>query len=61
MTTGKTTIIVSHRISAAKNADKIIILDDGKIVQAGTHESLIDTEGYYKNLYEKQLSESSNL
>ncbi len=60
LTTGKTTIIVSHRISAAKNADKIIILDDGNIVQAGTHEALIDTEGYYKNLYEKQLTESSN-
>ncbi|OBX21237.1 MULTISPECIES: ABC transporter ATP-binding protein [Bizionia] len=60
LTTGKTTIIVSHRISAAKNADKIIILDAGKIVQAGTHEALIETDGYYKNLYEKQLSESSN-
>lgn len=60
LTTGKTTIIVSHRISAAKNADKIIILDAGKIVQAGTHETLINSEGYYKNLYEKQLSESSN-
>ncbi|WP_339630993.1 ABC transporter ATP-binding protein [Bizionia echini] len=60
LTAGKTTIIVSHRISAAKNADKIIILDAGKIVQAGTHETLIETDGYYKNLYEKQLSESSN-
>ncbi len=61
LTTGKTTIIVSHRISAAKNADKIIIMEAGQIVQAGTHETLINTDGYYKNLYEKQLSESSNL
>ncbi len=60
LTSGKTTIIVSHRISAAKNADKIIILDAGKIVQAGTHEALIETDGYYKNLYEKQLSEATN-
>ena len=60
LTAGKTTIIVSHRISAAKNADKIIILDDGKIVQSGDHNSLIEVDGYYKNLYLKQLSESQN-
>ncbi|MBU2938973.1 ABC transporter ATP-binding protein/permease [Lacinutrix sp. C3R15] len=53
---GKTTIIVSHRISSAKNADKILVLDDGKIAQEGTHETLIEQEGYYKNLYLKQLS-----
>jgi ATP-binding cassette subfamily B protein len=56
---GKTTIIVSHRISSAKNADKIIVLDDGKIVQEGNHKSLIDTEGYYKELYLKQLSQTT--
>lgn len=56
---GKTTIIVSHRVSSAKNADKIIVLEDGEIVQKGTHNVLIDTEGYYKDLYLKQLSESS--
>ncbi|GGD02836.1 ABC transporter ATP-binding protein [Hyunsoonleella pacifica] len=56
---GKTTIIVSHRVSSAKNADKIIVLDDGKIIQEGTHETLINLEGYYKELYLKQLSESS--
>ncbi len=55
---GKTTIIVSHRVSSAKNADKIIVLDQGEIVQEGTHDSLINVEGYYKHLYEKQLSES---
>jgi ATP-binding cassette subfamily B protein len=60
LTAGKTTIIVSHRISAAKNADKIIILDDGKIVQSGNHDTLIEQDGYYKNLYLKQLSESQN-
>jgi ATP-binding cassette subfamily B protein len=56
---GRTSIIVSHRVSSAKNADKIIVLDDGKIVQEGTHESLIDIEGYYKHLYLKQLSENA--
>jgi len=53
---GKTTIIVSHRVSSAKHADKIIVLDDGKIVQNGTHEQLINIDGYYKELYQKQLS-----
>ena len=53
----KTTIIVSHRVSSVKNANKIIILEDGKIVQQGTHTQLIQTEGYYKELYAKQLSE----
>jgi len=53
----KTTIIVSHRISAVRNADKIIVLEDGKITQHGTHNQLIDIDGYYKELYEKQLLE----
>lgn len=52
----KTTLIVSHRVSSAKKADKIIILDKGEIIQQGTHETLINTEGYYKELYLKQLS-----
>ncbi len=56
---GKTTIIVSHRVSSAKNADKIIVLEDGQIVQEGTHETLINVEGYYKHLYLKQLSENA--
>ena len=53
----KTTILVSHRISSAKNADKILILEDGAIVQQGTHSQLLNQEGYYKELYAKQLNE----
>jgi len=53
----KTTIIVSHRVSSAKNADKIIILDEGKIIQQGSHNQLINQDGYYASLYLKQLSE----
>jgi len=53
----KTTIIVSHRVSSAKNADKIIILEEGKIIQEGSHNQLINQEGYYADLYLKQLSE----
>lgn len=57
ISTNKTTIIVSHRVSSAKNADKIIILEDGQIVQQGTHSQLLNQEGYYKELYAKQLNE----
>lgn len=53
----KTTFIISHRVSSAKNADKIIILDEGKIIQQGTHNQLISENGYYKDLYEQQLLE----
>mgnify|MGYP000002880032 FL=1 len=53
----KTTFIISHRVSSAKNADKIIILDAGKIAQQGTHNQLITEQGYYKDLYEQQLLE----
>lgn len=53
----KTTIIVSHRVSSARNADKIIILDEGRILQQGTHSQLLNIDGYYKELYLKQLSE----
>ena len=53
----KTTIIVSHRVSSAKNADKIVIIADGKIIQQGSHNQLINEKGYYSELYSKQLSE----
>jgi ATP-binding cassette subfamily B protein len=52
-----TTFIISHRVSSAKNADKIIVLDEGKITQQGTHNQLITQEGYYKDLYDQQLLE----
>ncbi|MEY8848447.1 ABC transporter ATP-binding protein [Psychroserpens sp. XS_ASV72] len=53
---GKTTIIVSHRVSSAKHADKIIVLEDGCNIESGSHEQLINIDGYYKDLYLKQLS-----
>ncbi len=51
----RTSIIISHRVSSVKLADKILVLDDGAIVQLGTHEELIAQEGEYRSLYEKQL------
>ena len=53
----KTTIIVSHRISSIKNADTIIVLENGAIIQQGSHNELVNINGYYKELYEQQLLE----
>lgn len=51
---GKTTVIIAHRISALKHADDIIVLDEGEIVQRGTHESLLAEEGLYRTLHDIQ-------
>ena len=56
----KTTIIVSHRVSSAKNADTIIVLSEGEIIQQGSHYELVNKDGYYKDLYAKQLLEKEN-
>lgn len=52
----RTSVIISHRVSSAKLVDKIIVLDDGKIVESGTHDFLLSKNGTYKELYDKQLS-----
>ena len=53
----KTTIITSHRLSAVQHANLIIVLNHGEIVQRGTHEELMDEEGWYKNMYQQQQLE----
>jgi ATP-binding cassette subfamily B protein len=57
VTQNTTTIIVSHRVSSAKNADQIIVLDDGAIIEQGNHESLLEADGYYAELYSNQMLE----
>ena len=57
VSTKKTTVIVSHRISSLKHADKIIVLENGEIIQQGKHSDLIESKGYYKELFEKQQTE----
>jgi ATP-binding cassette subfamily B protein len=52
---GRSSIIISHRVSSAKLANKILVIDDGMIVEQGTHESLLELNGVYKDLYEKQM------
>lgn len=53
----KTTIIVSHRVTTLKNADFIIVLDEGEIVEQGTHDELLELGGIYSDLYQKQILE----
>ncbi|MGI4020942.1 MAG: ABC transporter ATP-binding protein [Janthinobacterium lividum] len=57
--TGRTSLLIAHRISTIKNADKIIVLDNGKIVEQGTHDDLIKQKTVYFELYEKQLLEET--
>jgi ATP-binding cassette subfamily B multidrug efflux pump len=52
---GRTSIIISHRVSSAKLANKIVVLDEGRIVETGTHDELIAKSGTYRELYEKQM------
>jgi ATP-binding cassette, subfamily B, multidrug efflux pump len=54
---GRTTIFISHRVSTVRNADRIAVLHDGQIVEYGTHDELIERDGYYTELYNKQLLE----
>lgn len=54
---GKTTIITTHRLSAIQHADHIIVLDDGKIIEEGTHAELLQSEGWYKEQYDRQQLE----
>lgn len=56
-TKGKTGIIISHRASSVKNADQIIVLEDGKMIESGTHDELINNNGYYQDIYNQQLEE----
>lgn len=58
---GKTTILISHRISNARLADKIILMDEGKVIDVGTHEELLSKGGLYAELHESQSSESLTL
>jgi ATP-binding cassette subfamily B protein len=60
MMKGKTSILIAHRISTIKNADKIIVMDAGRIIEQGTHESLLDLNGAYREMYQHQLLEEEN-
>lgn len=55
LTEGRTSIIIAHRLATIQQADQILVMDDGKIVEQGTHQELLQKEGYYHNLYEVQF------
>jgi ATP-binding cassette subfamily B protein len=54
LTRDTTTIIISHRISSVMHADQILVLDHGRLVASGTHDSLLNAGGYYFDIYQKQ-------
>lgn len=58
---GRTTFVIAHRLSTIRSADQILVLDDGEIVECGTHPELIALEGLYRRLYEKQYGFMKNL
>lgn len=58
MTKGKTNFIVAHRLSTIKNADSILVMDKGKIIEIGNHEELLSKKGFYFNLYNSQFKKS---
>ncbi|WP_370832032.1 ABC transporter ATP-binding protein [Clostridium sp.] len=58
---GKTTFVIAHRLSTIKNADKILALKDGEIIESGTHDELLAKEGFYANLYNSQFKNGTEI
>jgi ABC-type multidrug transport system fused ATPase/permease subunit len=52
---GRTAIVIAHRLSTVRNADRIYVIDEGRIVEQGSHEALIEQGGLYRDLYERQF------
>ena len=58
---GRTTLVVAHRLSTIKNADEIAVVDDGRIIEQGSHEELIRQDGVYRKLYDLQFRDQDTL
>ena len=56
LTQGRTSFIIAHRLSTIRNADVILVMKDGDIVETGTHQQLLDQNGFYANLYNSQFA-----
>ena len=61
MTDERTSIVIAHRLSTIRNADNIIVMNLGEIVEQGTHKELLKLNGFYKKLYDTQLKSQKNM
>jgi ATP-binding cassette, subfamily B, multidrug efflux pump len=59
LTVGKTSFVIAHRLSTIKNADLILVMKDGDIIESGNHEELLSKNGFYAELYNSQFEEAS--
>ena len=57
---GRTSFVIAHRLSTIQEADKILVLKDGQIIEQGNHESLLQAKGFYYDLYQSQFSSKSD-
>ncbi|NLC48694.1 MAG: ABC transporter ATP-binding protein, partial [Tenericutes bacterium] len=57
---GRTSFIIAHRLSTIKNADLILVMDQGDIIETGTHKELLDSNGFYASLYNSQFEKINN-
>ena len=58
---GRTSFIIAHRLSTIKNADLILVMKDGDIIEQGSHEELLEQNGFYADLYNSQFDESGDI
>lgn len=58
LTSGRTSFVIAHRLSTIKNADLILVMNKGDIVESGTHEQLLEKKGFYSELYNSQFASS---